>query len=92
MTFTKKPLAFIVLTIAALLFAALPVSAAPRMKSLGSDPSLDGPPAADILGLSVGRDYGDLLVRVHLSSGFPVQGSYPGQASSGSSMCAGARS
>ena len=35
-------------------------------------------PAADIMELSVGRDGSNLVVLVHLFSGIPAQGSYPG--------------
>ena len=75
----KKASTILVLAIALVLSAALPLNAGPRLKSLGTDPALDGPPAADIVGLSVGREGRDLLVRIHLTNGIPVQGSLSGR-------------
>lgn len=78
MTNKKRPLVFIVGVIAALVLAAVPATADPRMTSLGKDPMLDGPPAADLIRLEAGRAGPDLLLRFHVSSMIPVQGSYPG--------------
>jgi hypothetical protein len=55
----------------------VPAKAAPEMQELGTDAALDGPPAADVVSLAVARESANLHVRITLSSGIPVQGSYP---------------
>jgi hypothetical protein len=52
-------------------------AAEPRLKVLGTDPILDGPPAADVTYLAVGKVGDGLEVRVGLKALFPVQNSYP---------------
>ncbi len=49
-----------------------------KMKVLGTDPTLDGPVAADLVSLAVATHGSDLHVRIELANALPVQGSYPG--------------
>lgn len=67
---------------AALAFAAtalLPSGAnAAPMKVLGTDPALDGAPAADLVSLAAATHGADLHIRIGLAQALPVQGSYPG--------------
>lgn len=48
------------------------------MKVLGTDPALDGPPAADLVSLAAAVHGADLHVRIGLAHLVPLQGSYPG--------------
>ena len=52
-------------------------TAAP-MKVLGTDPALDGPPAADLVSLAAATHGSDFHVQIGLANALPVQGSYPG--------------
>lgn len=68
--------------LAALVFASLlslPYSAAAApMKVLGTDPTLDGPPAADLVSLAAATHGADFHIQIGLAQALPVQGSYPG--------------
>lgn len=48
------------------------------MKVLGTDPALDGPPAADLVSLAAATHGSDFHIRIGLANALPVQGSYPG--------------
>lgn len=65
--------------VAGLLWLSLPgagVSAAPRYKVLGTDPSGDAPPALDLTALLVGRTGQRLEVRIAVEDMLPVVGGY----------------
>lgn len=52
-------------------------TAAP-MKVLGTDPALDGAPAADLVSLAAAMHGADFHIQIGLAQALPVQGSYPG--------------
>jgi hypothetical protein len=52
-------------------------TAAP-LKVLGTDPALDGPPAADLVSIAAATHGADLHVQIGLADALPAQGSYPG--------------
>ena len=54
-----------------------PAGAAGGMKSLGSDPSGDGPPALDITSLHAGRAGNNLEIHIGIANMIPVIGGYP---------------
>ena len=54
------------------------VASAAPMKVLGTDPALDGPPAADLVSLAAATHGSDFHVQIGLANALPVQGSYPG--------------
>jgi hypothetical protein len=56
---------------------ATPAGAGPKLKTLGTDPAGDGPPALDITYLQVGRTGSDLDIRIGISGMFPQTGGYP---------------
>lgn len=59
-------------------FLAVPGAGAdPKMKRLGEDPALDGPPALDLTYVDVGRNGDDLEIRIGISGMTPVIGGYP---------------
>lgn len=53
------------------------VGAEVKMKRLGEDPALDGPPALDLTYVDVGRNGDDLEVRLGMSGMTPGTGGYP---------------
>lgn len=53
-------------------------AAAGQVKVLGTDPALDGPPAADLVSLGAAVHGADLHVQIGLAHLVPLQGSYPG--------------
>lgn len=58
--------------------AAVPSAGAEtKMKRLGEDPALDGPPALDLTYVDVGRNGDDLEIRLGISGMTPVIGGYP---------------
>ncbi|MGH2729868.1 MAG: hypothetical protein ACRDJI_04585 [Actinomycetota bacterium] len=67
------------LTAAALLAGSLasPAGAGPKLKTLGTDPAGDAPPALDITYLQVGRTGDDLVIRIGISGMLPQTGGYP---------------
>lgn len=69
--------ALVALAFASLLSLPSGATAAP-MKVLGTDPVLDGPPAADLVSLAAAVHGPDLHVQIGLAQALPVQGSYPG--------------
>lgn len=69
--------ALVVLALASLLSLPSGATAAP-MKVLGTDPALDGPPAADLVSLAAATHGSDFHIQIGLAQAFPVQGSYPG--------------
>jgi hypothetical protein len=54
-----------------------PAGAGSRLKTLGTDPQGDGPPALDLTYLKVGRSGGSLEVRIGISGMLPQTGGYP---------------
>src|SRR3712207_5747129 len=48
-----------------------------KLTVLGTDPALDAPAGADLVGLAVARHGSDLHVQVQMTNALPVQGSYP---------------
>jgi hypothetical protein len=57
----------------------LPSAAAAKpMKVLGTDPALDGAPAADLVSLAAATHGSDFHIQIGLAQALPVQGSYPG--------------
>lgn len=69
--------ALLALALASLMSLPSGATAAP-MKVLGTDPSLDGPPAADLVSLAAATHGADFHIRIGLANAAPVQGSYPG--------------
>lgn len=57
--------------------AAVPAGAAGGMKSLGSDPSGDAPPALDLTSLKAGRSGNNLEIHIGIANMLPVIGGYP---------------
>ena len=63
---------------AAMLFAASPSGeAAPKMKQLGTDAALDGPPGGDVTSLAVGKEGKNLVIEMGMTF-VPAQGGIPG--------------
>lgn len=76
---TGKNLARAATALALAATALLPSGAnAAPMKVLGTDPALDGAPAADLVSLAAATHGSNLHVRIGLAQALPVQGSYPG--------------
>ena len=59
------------------LFVAAPAGAAGGMKSMGTDPALDAPPALDITYLEVGSEGSDLHIHIGINGMLPGIGGYP---------------
>lgn len=73
----RKTLA-VLATALSILYLPSAAVAAGGMKQLGTDPALDGPAGADLIGLAVARHGSDLHIQIQLTNALPVQGSYPG--------------
>lgn len=69
--------ALVALALASLMSLPSGAGAAP-LKVLGTDPTLDGPPAADLVSLAAAVEGAELRVQIGLANALPVQGSYPG--------------
>lgn len=54
-----------------------PAGSAPRLKTLGTDPAGDGPPALDVTYLQVGKNGSDLEIRIGIDKMLPVISGYP---------------
>ena len=68
-------LALAALAVAGVLGA--PAGAAGGMKTLGTDPAGDGPPALDLTALHAGRVGDDLQIHIGVANMLPVIGGYP---------------
>jgi hypothetical protein len=76
---TGKNLARAATALALAATALLPSGAnAAPMKVLGTDPALDGAPAADLVSLAAAIHGPDFHIQIGLAQALPVQGSYPG--------------
>lgn len=75
----KEPMRSIRLLVAAVLvFSIAPAaSAGGTLKSLGTDPSGDGPPALDVTYLEVGRAGKNLEIRIGVANMLPPGGGFP---------------
>jgi hypothetical protein len=69
----KVVIAFMV----SVLITIAPGSRAGKVKTLGTDPTGDAPPALDLTYVKVGRAKSDLEVRIGVNQMLPVSGGYP---------------
>lgn len=76
---TRSNLARALSALALAATALLPSAAhAAPMKVLGTDPALDGAPAADLVSLAAATHGSDFHIQIGLAQALPLQGSYPG--------------